>query len=162
MEPKTYFRIVIWAPMLIPLLLLPLLLVPESIPETIAWPLGVVLWSPYVAGIPYVVFAVWTLRRIRLETDAEAYQRLLRAPLAFLPVFGLYYLAVQTMAGLGDSIRGALIELAQALALQLLLILIIGYFYVLIFRWLFLKLVATNSIRSPDSDSWSDLTSASS
>lgn len=141
MTLKRYYRLAIWVPLVAPWALLPYIAFADSLPESLARIAGLVVWSPVVAGLPYVLFAWYKFSWMRDTTTAEIRRAVWWAPICFVPWFVGFYVmwqivAVFSIGGLGEN---GLEALAVGLGFCIALILLFGYGYAVAvegFRWL--------------------------
>src|SRR5690606_5669708 len=116
MAPKTFFRLAIIFPILLPLLILPF-------GENIL--MGLLMMSLAFGGVQYLLFAIWLLLAIGKKQTTEEIKRLsFQAPLVFIPfqLIGLIAWAIYVHASIKETLQLALVFAFYSL--------LIGYIYV--------------------------------
>ena len=122
----------LWSPLVLPWLVWPLYEPAFAVlPQWATALLEVFVFSPVIAGIPYFVFALVATRWLRSRTMREHRWLLWRAPLFFVPVFAIYFIALQFVQALFSDPWpwfAASLELVGRFSVY---VLVLGYAYVL-------------------------------
>ncbi|HEU0015705.1 MAG TPA: hypothetical protein VFQ45_18655 [Longimicrobium sp.] len=126
MTTRTYLRLSLLAPVVVPLLLLPLLLI-DPLPAVVGSLMGILLFSLLIGGIPYVLFAVGLYVYLDPADERGWVRASWAAPLLYVPVLCACLLALSLLMvrpEQGSLLAGMAYYAAWGLG--------VGYFYVLL------------------------------
>ena len=153
MTSSRYFRNAIWAPLAVPVLVAPIVYLGETVPDWVSLPATFLTGSVFVAGVPYLAFAIHRYRWIRRREPQEVEQAALWAPIAFLGWFFPFYLG---WVGLAWAIWGASSDELYAMVPSAVIltgfIVVCGYLYVAVILGVLKLLRIRGSIRDPGLD----------
>ena len=129
-----FYRVLLWLPMLVPILLAPLWLVPGfSDSASTGLPLYILTFGALAVAVPYIVLALWTDRWLRATPSPEpamVWTRAALLPLQLIPLYVLSQLGGEVVGRVRGSEASTAFEIISSILLGVGWVVVMGYAYV--------------------------------